>query len=93
MSSGNIPSATVQLNMVKIVCFILCGFYHKKTTKKNTSSGNSLVQWLGLSAFIPRTWAQSLGGTKIPQAVKHCQKDKNNNLKISYFFLMLSNDL
>ena len=81
MSSGNIPSATVQLNMVKIVCFILCGFYHKKKTAKKkkkhpTSSGNSLVHWLGLGAFIPRTWAQSLGGTKIPQVVKHCQKDK-----------------
>ena len=80
MSSGNIPRATVQLNMVKIVFFILCDFYHNKKQQKKkknpASSGNPLVQWLRLSAFIPRTWAQSLGGTKIPQAVKHCQKDK-----------------
>ena len=46
MSSGNIPSATVQLNMVKIVCFILCDFYHNKKQQKKKKTPHHLeIPW------------------------------------------------
>ena len=50
----------------------------KKKRKKNITRNSLAVQWLGLHALTAKgPGSIPGGGTKIPQAVQHGQKNKN----------------